>query len=126
MPYLYRGTTAGWPGNPCLQRERLTPTTTDPLIATLFGVECRRWGRAIVLVVDRERIERLLGTENVLADIEQEVVIRLSPSEFAEYASHEVPIEQAWQWLREIGYELPIRIDSRRALNDELLVWRRL
>ena len=47
-PYLYRGTTAGWPGNSVLQAERITCTSTDPLVATLFAIECRNHGRAII------------------------------------------------------------------------------
>ena len=127
MPFLYRGTTAGWPGNLCLQRERLTPTSTDPLVATLFGIECRRWGRAILLLADRAVLEGLLTSENVLADIEQEIVVMVSPSEFAQqYAFREVPVDHARQALQELGYELPVAISSREALNEEIQIWRRL
>lgn len=39
VTYLYRGTTLGWPGTPTTSGEGITPTSTDPLIATLFAVE---------------------------------------------------------------------------------------
>jgi hypothetical protein len=127
MPFLYRGTTAGWPGNACLQRERLTPTSRDPLVATLFGLECSRWGPAVLLAADAVSLAGLVASGNVLADIEQELAVMVSPSEFAErFVAWTVPIARARRVLHDLGYELPVTISSREALSEELRLWRRL
>ena len=60
-PYLYRGTTAGWPGNSVLQEEQITCTSTDPLVATLFAIECRNHGHAVILAVRTELFDKVLG-----------------------------------------------------------------
>jgi hypothetical protein len=38
-PYLFRGTSIGWPGNKTLQKVKMTPTSTDPFVATLFALD---------------------------------------------------------------------------------------
>lgn len=127
MPFLYRGTTIGFPGNQCLQRARLTPASSDPLVAVLFGIECSRWGPAVLLLADAADLALQIATGNVLSELEQEVVVTVSPTEFSQrYALHQVPIESARFALHKIGYELPIAISSREALNEEIKVWRRL
>src|SRR4051794_8251089 len=57
--YLYRGTTRDWPGNECLRHEGVTCTTTDPLVATLFAIESRNHGPAVILAVRRGVFEEL-------------------------------------------------------------------
>jgi hypothetical protein len=127
MPFLYRGTTVRWPGNRCLQHERLTPTSRDPLVATLFGIECSRWGPAVLLLADATELMGLMTGGNMFAEIEQETVVMVSPLEFTEkYACCEIPIERARRALHDLGYELPVTISSREALNDEIKIWRRL
>jgi hypothetical protein len=63
-PYLYRGTTTGWPGNPVLREQNITCTSTDPLVATLFAIECRNHGRAIVAVARQDKFVGLVAPEN--------------------------------------------------------------
>jgi hypothetical protein len=36
-PYLYRGTTRGWPGSEATQAIKMTCTSTDPFVAIHFG-----------------------------------------------------------------------------------------
>src|SRR5215212_7292635 len=99
MPYLYRGTTVGWPGNDCLQRVRLTPTSVDPLVATLFAIECARFGKAVVVAVDAGQEQGMIHESvNCLEQIEREVVLKMTPIEFAGHAAAiSVPLEIARQ-----------------------------
>lgn len=72
-----------WPGNPCLQQLQLTPTSSDPLVAALFGIECQRFGKAVLLLAKRDDFPGLeTGNANWLEAIEQEIVVPLAPAEF--------------------------------------------
>ena len=82
-PYLYRGTTAGWPGNSVLQEEQITCTSTDPLVATLLPIECRNHGRAVILAAKRANFDGLLGPANHFSVIESAVNLHVPPLEFA-------------------------------------------
>lgn len=115
-----------WPGNPCLQQLQLTPTSSDPLVAALFGIECQRLGRAVLLLARRDDFPRLeIGNANWLEAIEQEIVVPLAPAEFFRRAIC-VSIDEARSALAALGYELPVAISSRESLAEELKVWRRL
>lgn len=120
-PLLYRGTSSGWPGNPVLSDLRITPTTTDPLVATLFAVECQRFGKGIVLGCRRSMVERLMGPSNVLSAIESEVVIDVAPLEFVErFAEWIIGVDQARTALVEMGLDVPAFIGDKRVLDDWL------
>lgn len=103
----------------------MTPTSSDPLVATLFGIECKRFGNAVFLSVDRTEFSGLFPSSNCLEAIEQEVVVPVGPSEFFQRV-RVVGIDSARSALRQLGYELPVVISSKEALNSELKIWRRL
>ncbi len=120
-PLLYRGTSSGWAGNPVLRSLRITPTTADPLIAALFATECQRFGRGIILACPLSAVAGLIGTPNVLAEIENEVVVNLAPVEFAErFAQWTIRIEEAAAVLNSLGLKVPAVIGDKRMLNDLL------
>ena len=117
--YLFRGTTRGWPGNDILRSEGITCTTTDPLVATLFAIECRNHGRAVILAarLDSFSSEERSGANNHFGVQESARNLRVQPSEFERRASVTLEIDQALIYLRELGFsELPIRIQSKLHL----------
>ncbi len=119
--YLYRGTTEGWPGNDCLREEGITCTTTDPLVATLFAVECRNHGPAIILAAPRAAFERLIGPENFFKDMECAINLRIPPVEFARRAVLRLDVDRALERLRTIGFDwLSVRIGGREALREAI------
>jgi filamentous hemagglutinin len=119
--YLYRGTTEGWPGNPVLEEQQITCTTTDPLVATLFAVECRNHGRAIILAARRDRFENLIGPRNVFEDIESAINLSCSPIEFAEQAEFVLEVDRAIDILRDLGFEdVPVRLKGTTILQQEI------
>jgi hypothetical protein len=120
-PYLYRGTTAGWPGNPVLQEQEITCTSTDPLVATLFAIECRNHGQAVTLVVRRELFHKVPGPPNYFSITECAENLRISPAEFATKLEVALNVGRSIQILRELGFEdIPVRLSGRAALQQEL------
>jgi len=118
--YLYRGTTMGWPGAATTRLGRMTPTTTDPLIAALFAIEARNKGRAILLAVRRGSIPEL-NEMNHFTIFESAVNLDISPSEFAERAEVVMEVDVALEYLRMIGTaNLPVRIQGNNALHEYL------
>ena len=136
LTYLYRGTTEGWPGNDASQRENRTCATSDPLVATLFAVECRNVGRAIIHVLRIAR-EQVLDSGNCFATEECERIVRLKPEEFASRAGSAIPVEKALAALASMGVEVPSRLphgrltkflrsETRRLTPDEIALFNRL
>jgi hypothetical protein len=122
-PYLYRGTTAGWPGNSVLQKEQITCTSTDPLVATLFAIECRNHGQAIVLAACRQ--DGSLGfvaPSNHFFEIECAVNLYVHPLQFAMKAEVILEVDWALAILRELGFhDLPVRIRDKETLRGAIL-----
>jgi hypothetical protein len=136
-PYLYRGTTAGWPGNPVLQEEKITCTSTDPLVATLFAIECRNHGRAIIAVDRQDKFVGLVAPTNHFFVFESAVNLYVPPLQFAAQAEIILEVDMALAILNEIGFrDLPTRMDKEtrrqalmhtyaaaQRLNEEQLDW---
>jgi hypothetical protein len=141
-PFLYRGTTVGWPGKEVLQQLGLTPTTSDPVVATLFSLWSARYGEAILEVCQFSDVAGLIGPANWHSRVECEVVIAVPPAEFTtKFVIATVPAQTARRLLAEIGIELApgftnlddfrlrlegsARLDERKiAVFDELLIER--
>jgi hypothetical protein len=105
-------------GNPGPQELRLTPTSRDPLVATLFALNCVRFGKAIVQICDRGSVADLIHPGNTLNELEREVVIGVAPAEFTErFVVDELPVSLTRQTLAEFGYELPVSIANNDVLN---------
>lgn len=114
--FLFRGTTEGFAGSPGLQRIAITPTSTDPVVATIFAIEASNYGRGVVLVAPRAGLPTVPG--NVLAGIEAEIGVAMSPSTFAAHASS-VGVAEARSALGQLGIQLPGSI-SRANLSSVL------
>lgn len=108
--FLYRGTSIDWQGGSTLNRLRLTCTSSDPLVATLFGIECLRHGEGVVQIAPRLPLNGLIGPSNVLSSLEREITLRLLPAEFENYVVQTISAAQARDILNNMGYELPERI----------------
>jgi hypothetical protein len=119
--YLFRGTTIGWPGHDSLRELGITPTSADPLVATLFALHCLRYGKGIVQFCLRREVEHLIGEANSLAEIEVEVALNILPDLFTQhYVVHTVDSVIAASILRGLGYELPAVISRKRIFEIEL------
>jgi hypothetical protein len=95
--------------------------STDPLVATLFALECLRFGPAVVQSCGRSVVAELLEPGNVLADLEREVVVALPPADFtARYAPRIIEVHVAREILAELGFELPPSIANKDVLHSLL------
>jgi hypothetical protein len=118
--FLYRGTTRGWPGGGGPQAVRRTPTTTDPLVATLFAIECCRHGLGIVHAVSARSVAGQIVLGNVLSGLECEIGLSITPLEFESHSIHWIRADAARSILAELGFQLPITISTRLRLRNEL------
>jgi hypothetical protein len=114
---VFRGTTDRYPGNPGLQQIGVTPTTTDPVVATLFATEASNFGEGVVYVGAVE--PGLLIEGNVLAGVEAEVGVSMAPADFAA-AAQPVSVEAARAALAEMGIDLPAQITGKAMLQQWL------
>ncbi len=119
-PYLFRGTTLGWPGNKCLEKLNLTPTSTDPLVATLFALECNRHGAGIVYFARWEIFRDRIGGSNVLARQECEIALSLLPLEFADAANGNIDALEVRKILLSMGFQVPEAIADRGFLSASI------
>lgn len=114
--YLFRGTTADWPGNPSLQRAGVSPTSTNPAMATNFAIESSRFGDGVIHIVNGGRVPLTAG--NVLSHLEAEVVVNLPPNVLAARAELTITVGQARQILRELGIDTPPSLAGKEALRQ--------
>ncbi len=114
---LFRGTTVGYPGNPSLQRIGITPTSTDPAVATIFATEAANYGEGVVLIAPRASVPTIPA--NVLGELEAEVGVELSPTQFAAQA-RSVGVAASREALGQLGVEVPSAIRGKAALDAAL------
>src|SRR5205823_4767780 len=95
-PTLFRGTSVGWAGSQALQRLAMTPATLDPAIATIFATESSNFGTSAMHIALPQALKGAQVVEgNVLAGLEREVGVALTPTEFAARASKTITAEQS-------------------------------
>lgn len=105
--FLYRGTTIGWPGNEVLQELGVTPTTEDPIVATLFALWSGRFGEAIVQACEFNAVAGQIHPSNWRSRVECEVVIAVPPTTFTKkFVVSSVRAHIAREILAEMSYEL--------------------
>jgi RHS repeat-associated protein len=119
-PTLFRGTTEGYLGSPGLQRIRVTPASTDPNIATIFATESANHGNAVVHIASPHALRgATIAPGNVLASIEREVAVLMSPSEFAA-RGQTILAAQSRSILQYLGIRVPGIIADKAALDSAL------
>jgi hypothetical protein len=118
---LFRGTSRAadgsvYPGNPGIQRIGVTPTSTDPVVATVFATESENYGAGRLIIATGDDLAGVsVGPGNVRSGLELEVGVHLQPTEFAARAGIEVPASRARQALQQLGVEVPSRVPDINA-----------
>jgi|GEM_PF-1930800 len=119
--YYFRGTSAGHVGNPSHQQTANTPTSWNPISATLFATEAEQHGSGVLHIATPPDLGHAAITgKNVLGDTEHEIGIGITPADFARQASLTVTAAQARAILRDMGIDMPSRIYSTRDLGQHL------
>jgi len=108
--FFFRGTSAGYEGNPSLLRAVATPTSTNPAIATLFATESERYGSGVLHIASSSELKGVTTTANVLQGIEKEVVFDMLPSEFAQKAGVTITAAESRSILKEMGVNIPSNV----------------
>jgi hypothetical protein len=120
---LFRGTTAGFPGNPVLQQLGITPASTDPLAATVFSLESKAYGGEAYVYNGgmRDFSGGDIDLGNVRSSLEREVQVNQSPSQFQAQAPNAIPVDVARQALSDMGIvDLPPVITSTQQATQFL------
>lgn len=119
--FIYRGTTRHVNEHSSLSKLGITSASEDALIATLFAIECQRFGASVVLMCDRTKVAELIQPANVLEDLEREIVLGVSPEVFAvAHVEKRLPPQLAREILAELGFELPPTIANKAVLHNLL------
>ncbi|MQY25039.1 putative T7SS-secreted protein [Nocardia aurantia] len=106
---LFRGTTEGYGGSQAMQRAGATPTSTDPGVATVFGIHSGSYGEAVLQIALPEDIVGVIRDTGYIR-AESEVLLGITPEEFAAKASVSIPVPVARSILEDMGIQLPSRI----------------
>ncbi|MGW2088193.1 putative T7SS-secreted protein [Streptomyces sp. NPDC001880] len=110
-PHLFRGTTTGFEGSPGVQRHGITPTSSDPGVASVFATQAERFGDAIVEIYPRGALDGVPVHQGYIAR-EAEWPVELSPAELSSRASAQVPSAVAREILSEMGIHVPRKIGN--------------
>lgn len=115
--YYFRGTTIGFGGNRVLQQLGLTPTTTQPTVATVFATvsETEHGGNGIVYIASSSDLMGVGTHPGNNFPYEFEVVFEILPLDFARLASVDVSASGARNILAGMG----VLISDRISLGEQ-------
>ena len=109
--YYFIGTTEGYAGNSALQRLEITPTSTDPLVSTVFATNGEQYGKGVLYISSADDLKGVSYTaSNVLSSYEKEVCFNMQPLEFANKSRISISASDARAILKDMGYDIPSRI----------------
>ena len=115
--YLFRGTLRSSAFGSAYQGTGVTPTSVDPIVATLFACQRVTQGPAVVLVALKSDFRDLLDGPNLACfSYECAVNIELSPSEFETRCRHCFSVHDSLAALDQLGYRLPSKLPDIGAL----------
>ena len=110
---LFRGTSMGYAGNTASKVLPNSSTSTNPAIATLFAIEGKNHGGNNVVYValpDNLKGVNMHIEGNVRVDIEKEVGLAITPTEFAKRVELKITADEAKGILSEMNIHLPARV----------------
>lgn len=87
-----------------MQRLKITPTSTDPLVSTVFAANGGQYGKGVLYICSADDLKGVSYTaSNVLSNYEKEVCFNIQPLEFANRASMII----SSLYARNMGYDIP-------------------
>ncbi|WP_431688986.1 DUF6531 domain-containing protein [Hahella sp. NBU794] len=131
--YVFRGTRsdAHIPGGEGSEVWGKTPTSLDPLRATIFAVERKTSERISTSVYFGSRTDLEIEVElgmvhegqetTTLIQLEREVFAPLKASELARRAPYKISVEQSSQILRDMGFSVPQRLSGDKTIISDTL-----
>ena len=101
----------------------MTPTTIDPVVATLFACRYRMEGPAVVLQALKSDFLELLDGPNLISfSHECAVNIDLPPYEFEGRCHRCISVDDSVAILNRLGYRLPSKLPDHGALAQALML----
>jgi RHS repeat-associated protein len=111
VKYLFRGTSEDFEGSAASQKLETTPTSSDPVVATIFSIESKNYGKGVVQIVLPSDLQGVEYTgSNVLGSLEHEIGIGLKPSDLTKKVTATISSDQARGILKNLGINLPSKI----------------
>ncbi|WP_062203960.1 DUF6531 domain-containing protein [Streptomyces sp. NBRC 109706] len=107
--YLFRGTTRDFSGSPNTQNIGITPTSSDPGVATVFATHSESFGEAFVQVIPTRALDDVPYHEGYIRR-EAEWGVELPADELGRRAELEVPVSVARDILGDMGINIPNNI----------------
>jgi filamentous hemagglutinin len=109
IPTLFRGTSEGFPGSPGLQKIGVTPTSTDPVVASVFATKSSNYGKGVFHIATKESLQGVdIIPGNILSAAEREVGVAVTPTVFAtEKTAVTITAQEARVILKEMGVTVP-------------------
>jgi hypothetical protein len=119
--HVYRGTSVGWAGSDAIQQLGITCTSSDLLVATLFAINCLRYGEGVVHLARFEQVNGLCAESNVLSHVECEITFAMLPTAFERlYVTKTVDALQSRRTLQSLGFSIPASIYNLTHLRELL------
>jgi hypothetical protein len=119
--YLFRGTLPSSAFAAAYQGTGVTPTSIDPVVATLFACRYLIDGPAVVFLAYKPDFRGLLDGPNLASFwYEFAVNIELPPYEFEKRCRHCVRVQDSVAVLNELGYLIPSKLPDLGALTQAL------
>jgi hypothetical protein len=120
--YLFRGTLPSNAFATAYKGIGVTPTSIDPVVATLFACRYRMEGPAVVFLALKSDFRELIDGPNLASfSYECAVNLELPPYEFEKRCRHCVPVDHSVAFLEQLGYRLPSKLPDFGALTQALM-----
>ena len=120
--YLFRGTLPSSAFTTEYQGPGVTPTSVDPVVATLFACRYLMEGPAVVLLALKSDFVDFLDGPNLASfSYEMAVNIELPPYEFETRCRHIIPVADSVALLDQLGYQVPSKLPDLGALTQALM-----
>jgi hypothetical protein len=120
--HLFRGTLPSSAFARTYDGAGVTPTSIDPVVATLFACRYSMEGPAGVLIALKSDFAELLDGPNLVSFwYELAVNIELPPFEFEGRCLRFIPVKESVAVLGQLGYRLPSKLPDLGALSQALM-----
>lgn len=105
--FLFRGTTVGFKGNKAAITIPYTSTSTHPVKALWFGLEClpRNPGNAVIYLANFEDLAHLYTMQNCLATVEDELAFGVKPENFYPFCEGYIHVTEMQEILGPFGID---------------------
>jgi hypothetical protein len=105
--YVFRGTTIEYQGGVNSKSNSFTCTSTHPVKALWFALEClyRYPEEAVVYIAEIASLDNVNRGANVLEETENEIAFMIEPAKFYKYCMGYISVQDMQTILKEAGWD---------------------